>query len=145
MLKKNLTILVAMVLLLVSTAGIAQSKDDLARELLEITKSSELALQIIHQILSVQKQQNPDVPANFWTELEREFKAEDLTALVVPVYARHFTEDELKAIIAFYRTPAGEKMIAAMPQISRESMEIGQTWGMQIGQKVVDRIQAAKQ
>lgn len=42
------------------------------------------------------------------------------------LYARHFTAPELRQIAAFYKTPVGAKMVAAMPQLSAESMQMGQ-------------------
>lgn len=44
----------------------------------------------------------------------------------VPLYARTFSADELKQIAAFYRTPIGAKMLATMPKLTSEAMQIGQ-------------------
>ncbi len=56
---------------------------------------------------------------------------DDILTETVPVYARHFSADELKQITAFYRTPVGAKMLNLMPQLMGE--------GMQIGQQIVQR------
>ncbi|WP_432382592.1 DUF2059 domain-containing protein [Duganella sp. P38] len=56
---------------------------------------------------------------------------DDILNETVPVYARNFSADELKQITAFYRTPVGAKMLAKMPQLTGE--------GMQIGQQIVQR------
>ena len=45
-----------------------------------------------------------------------------------PLYARHFTRSEIDELIAFYRTPIGEKSIRVMPMIVEESMALGQVW-----------------
>ena len=45
---------------------------------------------------------------------------------IVPLYARHFTTDELRQLAVFYKSPVGAKMLATMPQIMSESMQIGQ-------------------
>lgn len=37
-----------------------------------------------------------------------------------PVYAKHFTDEDLRAMIAFYRTPTGQKTIKELPQIMSE-------------------------
>ena len=36
------------------------------------------------------------------------------------IYARHFTAEELREIIAFYRTPVGAKLLAMTPQLTAE-------------------------
>jgi hypothetical protein len=42
------------------------------------------------------------------------------------LYARHFTAAELRQVAAFYKTPVGAKMLATMPQLMGESMQLGQ-------------------
>ena len=44
---------------------------------------------------------------------------EDITARV---YAKHFSMSEIKAIAAFYTSPAGKKMLTVMPQVMQETM-----------------------
>jgi uncharacterized protein len=61
-------------------------------------------------------------------ELRREFEVA-MTAMMAdvmqdaaPIYARHFTEQELRDILAFYRTPTGVKALQRLPQVLAESM-----------------------
>lgn len=42
------------------------------------------------------------------------------------LYARHFSAAELRQIGAFYKTPVGAKMVATMPALTSESMQMGQ-------------------
>ena len=37
-----------------------------------------------------------------------------------PIYARHFTVDELQELAAFYRTPIGAKALRELPQVMGE-------------------------
>jgi hypothetical protein len=41
---------------------------------------------------------------------------------MVPVYAKHFTIEEIKGIIAFFESPIGKKWLAETPSIQQESM-----------------------
>lgn len=45
-----------------------------------------------------------------------------LETVYVPLYDKYFSEEELRAIVAFYRTPAGAKSISAMPRVMQEGM-----------------------
>ena len=57
-------------------------------------------------------------------EMERifgEFLA-DILKGTPPIYARYFTDEELRGLMAFYRTPLGAKAMQAMPQITAETM-----------------------
>jgi len=51
---------------------------------------------------------------------------DDMVNEIVPLYARHFTADEMRQLAAFYRTPVGAKALEKMPQLMGESMQIGQ-------------------
>lgn len=55
-------------------------------------------------------------PALF-DELERETTA---------IYARNYTVDEMRELLAFYRSPVGAKMLATMPKVMQESMQTSQ-------------------
>ena len=51
---------------------------------------------------------------------------DELMSEIVPLYARHFTAEELKQMAAYYRTPAGAKMLFLTPRISHEALQISQ-------------------
>ena len=46
-----------------------------------------------------------------------------LEAVYVPLYDKYFAETELREIVAFYRTPAGRKMIAVLPSVMQDGFE----------------------
>jgi hypothetical protein len=47
---------------------------------------------------------------------------------------KYYTIDDLKAVNAFYESPAGQKLLATLPQV----MQIGQAWGQKIGKEAAD-------
>jgi uncharacterized protein len=59
--------------------------------------------------------------------LRREFETGMTTTMAeamqdaAPIYARHFTEPELRDILAFYRTPTGVKALQRLPQVLAET------------------------
>jgi hypothetical protein len=58
----------------------------------------------------------------------------------VRIYSRHFTEQELTELIAFYRTPLGVKTIRLMPQLMADGMEAG---GRLLTPKIEEAMSAA--
>jgi hypothetical protein len=46
---------------------------------------------------------------------------DEMITEIVPLYARHFTLAEIKAMTAFYKTPAGAKMLVTMPRVHAEA------------------------
>jgi len=42
---------------------------------------------------------------------------------MIPVYQRHLSKSDVDAMIGFYSTPTGQKMIREMPAIAAEGMQ----------------------
>lgn len=72
-----------------------------------------------------------------------EIKPEGFIDLVAPVYAKHFEEAELDALIEFYASPVGKKTIEKLPLITAESMAAGQVWGESIAKRAIEKLKAA--
>lgn len=66
--------------------------------------------------------------------------AEYLEQSVYPIYDRAFTEKELADLVAFYKSPTGQKVLVAMPQLMAESMEVAQRVLIPKVTKLVDDI-----
>jgi len=96
-------------------------------------------------MFAMMKQQLPNVPAEFWTETEKEMMktlVDDLVEMLAPIYQKHLTLKDLQEIVKFYESPIGKKMAAAQPAITSESMKVGQQWGMNIAMKVQEALKA---
>lgn len=111
------------------------------RKLMELTGSKDIGMQVIEQMIGMFRQSYTHVPAEFWDEFIAAVDPDELVNLVVPIYERHLTHEDVKVLIEFYSTPTGRKLIAAQPQIVEESMLAGQTWGTQLGEEVVRKLQ----
>ncbi|HEX7289239.1 MAG TPA: DUF2059 domain-containing protein [Candidatus Angelobacter sp.] len=53
----------------------------------------------------------------------KELVLDDLIQDVVPVYQKHLTRSDVEAVIAFYTTPAGKKILREQSAMIRESMQ----------------------
>jgi hypothetical protein len=62
-------------------------------------------------------------------------KAELIDQIAV-LYAEKLDGEELAAIIAFYKSPAGMKFVAVQPDMMRQAMALGQRWGARIGREI---------
>jgi len=61
--------------------------------------------------------------------------------LQVSVYARYYSAQELKDVIAFYRTPLGAKMIRTAPLVMHDTIAISKDWSEGLAPKITERIQ----
>ncbi|WP_418263061.1 DUF2059 domain-containing protein [Flavobacterium faecale] len=129
------------------TIGFSQTsktKTAAIKELLELTGSAKMGVQLGQTILANFKKSQPNVPEEFWNEAQKEFNAENLIELLIPIYESNYTESEINGLIAFYQTSLGKKVIATMPNILNESMEAGRKWGMQISFKIYQQLKDKK-
>jgi hypothetical protein len=54
-------------------------------------------------------------------ELAKEIMPKMMDEMAIS-YDKYFTEQEIKAFITFYKTPAGQKYISVMPEIMKDMM-----------------------
>jgi hypothetical protein len=55
-------------------------------------------------------------------------------------YAQHFTEQELRDAIAFYRTPLGKKLVSEEPKAMEETMKAADAWSKKFADEVVAKL-----
>src|SRR5689334_15832472 len=99
-------------------APVSPEKAKAIRRLLELMGSAKMGQQIIDQYFAMMKRSAKQVPESVWAELEKEYSADisggKLIDMMIPIYNRHFTEEELNELIKFYESPIGRKMASTM-------------------------------
>ncbi|MEJ8843882.1 DUF2059 domain-containing protein [Lacibacter sp. H375] len=140
---KLLYVLIFFFLVAVNTNAQTDTKGKLIKEMLELSGAKKMALQTMEMMIASYKKQLPAVDTDFWDEFMKEAQAGDLIDMIAPVYAKHFTEAEIKELVAFYKTPIGKKLVDKLPVITQESYGIGEEWGKALGEKVAAKLKAA--
>ena len=116
-------------------------KEDI-RKMLVATGAGQMGVQVINQMIGMQRRQNPNVPKEFWDDFLSEIDANELIELTIPAYDKHLSHDEVKELTRFYESPVGKKLVQVQPQIMQDSMSAGQQWGAKLAQKIVERLKA---
>jgi uncharacterized protein len=132
--KKSLLILSFCVLSFSANAQ-STSKNEKIKQLLELTGSGKMGIQVMDQMISNFKSSHSGVNEQFWEDFKKEVKAEDFENMIFPIYDKYYTESDIDQLIVFYNSPIGKKMIATMPQVMQESMAAGQKLGKEIAEK----------
>jgi len=91
--------------------------------LFSLTHMQQLIDESVHNVASLQLQQNPQLEARraeLTAFLQGQIGWEALHADLVQMYLQAFSEQELETINAFYATPAGQKVISTVPQLVAE-------------------------
>ncbi|HEX9934648.1 MAG TPA: DUF2059 domain-containing protein [bacterium] len=117
----------------------AEKREDIKR-LMVLTGAGNIGMQVMNQLTESFKKSLPQVPNGFWDDYMAEVDASSLVQLCVPIYERHLSHSDIKELIRFYESPAGQRLIKVLPVIMQESMEAGQRWGQEIGQKAVQKL-----
>jgi hypothetical protein len=76
------------------------------------------------------KKRHPEMTAEQLTRMDREsaeiaktYPVDTIIEDMIPVYQKHLTKADVDAMIAFYSSPSGKKILHEMPAIMAESME----------------------
>lgn len=144
------TIMLWILLVLANTTIWGQADSEYTKTLkkmFEVSGSEATYQGAISQMMQIFKQQNPGIQESDFDGLASELKKtsiQDLTEMLTPVYSKHLTIDDLKAIIQFYESPAGKKLASKNPIITQESMAIGQEWGYKIGLEFQKKLEEKK-
>lgn len=130
-------------LLLISLILSAQTKENTYNEdvqyLFQINGSEASFQQNIQAMITHFKNQESNVPREYWDRISEEFmhtSIQDLVKMLIPIYAKNLSHEDILAMIAFYESEAGKRIAQKIPQISSESMQIGMNWGQAIGAKI---------
>lgn len=133
--------LLVVLLMLVSTTAFSEpATKSSVKELMNLTGAGNLSVQMMNQMLPALKRMAPNEPQEFWDGFMAEVDPGEMEDMVIPIYQKYLTEAEIKELIIFYKSPTGEKLIQVQPNIMRESMMIGQTWGQGIAQRVAQKL-----
>jgi hypothetical protein len=126
----------------IAHAEISAEKRQEVEKMLRLTGMEKLLAQMKSQLLTGIQKQLPDVPQDFWDRFAKKMDMHELIEKIIPVYDKHYTLEDLKAVNAFYESPAGQKILSTMPQVMQESVKIGQDWGESIGKQAAAEAEA---
>ena len=119
---------------------VTREKEQEIRKLLEITGSTKTMPEMVDRMIAEFRKALPNVPSEFWDDFRKEIKIDEFVGLMVPVYDKHLSLEDIKAANAFFATPAGKRFAEKMPVMSAEGFEVGSKWGEAKGRLVVERL-----
>ncbi|MDR2842638.1 MAG: DUF2059 domain-containing protein [Spirochaetaceae bacterium] len=117
-----------------------QTKEDDIITLLKVSGSDVIASQIINTLMPQLRNLVPDIPEEVWDKIMEKMDMDSLFYACIPVYDKYYTHEEIKALIKFYKSPLGKKVVEVSPAITMEAMKIGEEWGGKIAQDIVNEL-----
>jgi hypothetical protein len=96
----------------------------------QLKKTVEAMLQPMHQMFHDQFEKDKDkLPADFEERMTKQMDdmiknmpMDEMIQAMIPAYQKHFTKGDINAMLAFYSSPTGQKLLREMPAITAESM-----------------------
>lgn len=123
------TYFLALCMALPLLASAAETKSETVNELLKVTHFDQLINESINASIDNLKKMLPGL-ANHEEELRafyvQTMNPDLLRQDAIQIYSEVFTEQELKDLIAFYKTPTGQKALQKLPEIMQRSMQLAQ-------------------
>jgi uncharacterized protein len=132
-----------------SKANVDPARLGAARDLLDATNTDAQFTTIIplmfkqmRESLPAQGPQQQAEVGKVFDEIEKQFLARrsEIVDQIAVLYASKFSADEMKALADFYRSPVGQKFIAAVPELAADAMRMGNVWGQKIGREAEEKI-----
>lgn len=115
-------------------------EEDIMR-MLEISRSGDVAIQILDQLIPTFEKLCSNAPESTWDNFKAEIDMNELFELIIPIYVKFYTQEEIQEIIKFYESPIGKKMIEVMPDMLGERMKAGQEWGRRISERLIKKLE----
>jgi len=120
------------------TASDAPSSKEDIQKYLDVIHAREMTAKMMdvmakqqHQLMHEQFLKMKDrLPPNFEEhankmidDMLKSFPWDEMLQAMVPVYQKHFTKGEVDALIAFYSTPIGQKVLRELPAVTAEATQ----------------------
>ncbi|MBK7643743.1 MAG: DUF2059 domain-containing protein [Planctomycetes bacterium] len=75
-------------------------------------------------------------PKEFADRFLEHFDFDEMIDETIEIYCKHLEEEEIDALVAFYKSDAGKKLAEAMPEITIESFKVGQELGKRAAEEI---------
>lgn len=121
-----------------------------ALDLLDSNGSMKSVSNILDAIAPLQAQeirrQRPNIDEATLASLQKAVKDEivaregEYKLIIAQVYEHHFTEEELRALAAFYRSDIGKKYVGTMPDLIKELAPVGTAWAEGVAADAIKRV-----
>ncbi len=110
------------------------------RKLIELTGAANISADALQKMIEPLKASYPQVPEEFWDTFVHEVHSDELVDLVIPIYDKYYTHEEIQQLTQFYQTPVGQKTIEVLPKLSAEAIDAGQEWGRMVADRAMRKL-----
>lgn len=73
----------------------------------------------------------------FFEKFHSKMKTDDLLDLIVPIYDKYLSKEDVDGLAQFYQTPLGKKLNAVLPQLTVEIQTTAMNMGQELGRQAM--------
>jgi hypothetical protein len=131
-----------------STLNPAKEAD--IRRLLELTGAQKNALEFGQQLGEYLKsmlqkslpegEHSPQIGDTLVSKLMARLSSDEMIVRLIPIYDKAFSEEELKGIIRFYESAAGQRLLEATPQVMEEANNVSGKWVRELIPQIMEQM-----
>lgn len=152
---RRLIILSAFFIMFFSSASsayaITEAKERDIQKLLKIMGTQSLVREmsdmLVTTVIAQEKQRYPNMPkkiehviSNVIHQVVLEHSSE-LDRMILPLYDKYYTHEEIKELIKFFSSPIGRKYSSVLKPMMQDMIPISQEWGQKIGAITAQRVE----
>jgi uncharacterized protein len=122
-----------------------------AKEILDMKKASAMYAQAVPSVVEQTKTNLMQTNLNYQKDLNEVAiivaqslagREKEIGEGMAKVYADAFSEQELKDLVTFYKSPLGQKLLTAEPEAIQASINFMRQWGQSFSQTVATQFRA---
>lgn len=113
------------------------AKVEKIHKLLRLSGEAEDAAKMCRETLK----QNAQLPPEYVKKFSEAANAKAFEDIFTPVYSKHFSEEDIDGLIAFYESPVGKKLAKKRFKLQKDAMDAGRLWGAKTGAKIAEQMQ----
>jgi hypothetical protein len=128
------------------------TKEAEIRQLMDVTGVNGLGEQLVNagiaQFRANVTESQPDNPRAkqfvdaFAERFQKHFDPHSLTETVIPIYDKYLSNEDLKALLEYYKSPFGQRMLKVLPDVARDSQLAGYTLGQRAAEEAMKDLKA---
>jgi len=135
-----------------ATSKMDPAKEADIRQLMDVTGVNGLGEQLmsagIAQFRANVTESQPDNPRAkqfadaFAARFQKHFDPHSVTKTVIPIYDKYLSHEDLKALLEYYKSSFGQRMLKLLPEVARDSQLAGYTLGQKAAEEAMEDLRA---
>jgi hypothetical protein len=135
-----------------AASQINPTKEADIRQLMDVTGVNGLGEQLMNTGIAEFRanltESQPDNPRAkqfadaFAARFQKHFDPHSVTESVIPIYDKYLSNEDLKTLLEYYKSPFGQRMLKVLPEVARDSQVAGYTLGQKAAEETMDDLRA---